>query len=731
MKTLWRPIGGSIGRKQAGATFALILVATAGGYHEVSKYQREGLLAAKEAAASAVTRLFADSCAAAVVFEDDGGIQATLGTLSRNEEVEYAAVWGIDKSGHANHKLGELARGRTVPMQDLSLGAPIQRESDRVNLLAPVRDAQNRTVALAITSFSLKRETRMIAQAQRATLLAAGVFGLSLMLLLMGLAKVIIGGPLGKLVAAAKELEKGGDGAVEIRTSDEVGELARAFASMAAAIKVREALIKIRNRDMRLVLDNVGQGFLTLDITGTMSDERSRVIHDWFGPVEGQPKFWEYLSGVNAPVADWFKVSWESVSDDVLPLDLCLDQLPARITKADRTFELAYRPIMEGDRLAKTIVVITEVTARLQREQAELAQREMLSIFRRMRSDRVALEGFFAEGTALVEYVVADARGATATGSDLSVVRRQIHTIKGNCALFGVESVVVCCHEIEQRMSDSDEGLSVDERDRLRTLWAAVLEKRAQLMSDGAAGDRIEIDRDEYVSFIKDLENRTERDQLLATARAWQHEPASQRLLLIEDQIQALAKRLGRSQVTVVREPTSLRLPPRRWEPFWSAFAHVVRNTVDHGIDTADGRIQAGKSPHATVTLSVVHEDRQVVVSIGDDGQGIDWDRIATIAKRRGLPHADRADLERALFVDKISSRADQVTLTSGRGLGLGAIGDVVSGLGGRIGIQTEAGRGTTFRFWLPDSILDQDGETGREFRLPTPADPAQPQSSV
>ena len=414
-------LGGSIGRKQAGATFALILLGTTGSYLASSKQQRDGLLGAKELGAMAVTRLFADSCAAAVVFEDDAAVKVALATLGRNDDVEYAAVWSVGKDGHAARRLGELARGRTVPLSGMSLAAPIQRESDRVNLIAAVRDEEGSTVALAVTSFSLKHELRSLAAARRTALIGSGLVGLAVTLLIMEMARVIIVGPLRKLVAAAKELERGGTAHVQVRTSDEMGELARAFGTMAAAIRVREGQINTRNRDMRLVLDNVGQGFVTLDVAGTMSDERSRVIDEWFGRGEGSPKFWEYLRRIDGPLGDWFEVGWTEVCAEIMPLDLCLDQLPSRIVKADRTYELVYRPILEEGRLVKTIVVITDVTVTIERERTEQAQREMISIFRHMRSDRMALEAFLVEAAGLVDAIVSAGQGpVTRAPSDLT-----------------------------------------------------------------------------------------------------------------------------------------------------------------------------------------------------------------------------------------------------------------------------------------------------------------------
>jgi chemotaxis protein histidine kinase CheA len=98
-----------------------------------------------------------------------------------------------------------------------------------------------------------------------------------------------------------------------------------------------------------------------------------------------------------------------------------------------------------------------------------------------------------------------------------------------------------------------------------------------------------------------------------------------------------------------------------------------------------------------------------VLVSIGDDGPGVDWDTIAARARERGMPHANHADLVAALFCDGISTRRESSAI-SGRGVGLGALQTMVRQLGGQTEIETVADGGTTFRFLLPESMLLDDG---------------------
>jgi two-component system chemotaxis sensor kinase CheA len=696
----------SVGTKLAGSTIVLIVAVTAGVYLTLSRSQRENLLQSKETSASAVTRLFVDSCAAGVVFGDEAAIADELTTLGRNDDVDYAAVWSTDSGGRITKRFGELRRRDSVePITQAPSTTHHVREPTRVVLWSPILDRQGGTAGATVVAFSLARENRAIAAIERTTLLVSTAVACGLVVLLVIMARVMVVGPLGKLVGAAQELEHGGKGEVDIRTKDEVGQLAVAFRQMALAIRVREQRIGARNRDMRLVLDNVGQGFVTLDAAGTMSDERSRVIDEWFGAANRGTKLWDYLARVDSSVAQWFEIGWAAIADDVLPLSLCLDQLPKLVHKDGRAYELAYRPILEDERLAKLIVVITEVTARIERERAEQAQWEMMSVFRRVLSDRAALDDFFAETTKLVRIIT------SAPGGDDLDLRRQIHTVKGNTALFGIQSVATFCHQLEEKLAEAPSGvdpLSRADRDALASLWERAVAMHAQLTEGGTSG-RVELEGGEYEAFVGQLRVRTAHEALLATAVTWRFEPVSRRLAVISDQIRALAERLGRAPVDVICEPTTLRLPPAKWGRFWSAFAHVVRNTVDHGVETVAAREAAGKPPRAIVNLSVRRDGSGVVVSIGDDGPGVDWGVIGARARERGLPHATQADLDAALFSEGISSRRES-TVVSGRGVGLGALRDVVRELGGGSTIENGEAGGALFRFVLPEAMLQDDG---------------------
>lgn len=164
-------------------------------------------------------------------------------------------------------------------------------------------------------------------------------------------------------------------------------------------------------------------------------------------------------------------------------------------------------------------------------------------------------------------------------------------------------------------------------------------------------------------------------------------------------------------------EPTELRLPARVWAPFWTVLSHIVRNTVDHGLDGAKRRGELGKPARPTVTLSLVHQDHALIWSIRDDGRGIDWDAIAKRGKRLGLPVDTARNLEVALFAQGVSSNSE-VTTVSGRGVGLSAVREVVRALGGRIEVESELGKGTTFAIHLPEWMSSERQPEPRDTTL-------------
>jgi two-component system chemotaxis sensor kinase CheA len=132
---------------------------------------------------------------------------------------------------------------------------------------------------------------------------------------------------------------------------------------------------------------------------------------------------------------------------------------------------------------------------------------------------------------------------------------------------------------------------------------------------------------------------------------------------------------------------------------------HLVRNAVDHGIETAEERTQAGKPPRGTVRIEAVSEGSQSRLRVTDDGRGVDPVLISAAAQRLGIfPSDDELDIDRSL---RLIFRPGFTTVTSasetsGRGVGLDAVETAVEQVGGELRVSSKPGLGTTFEIRLP-----------------------------
>lgn len=140
---------------------------------------------------------------------------------------------------------------------------------------------------------------------------------------------------------------------------------------------------------------------------------------------------------------------------------------------------------------------------------------------------------------------------------------------------------------------------------------------------------------------------------------------------------------------------------------------HLVRNAIDHGIESAEQRLAAGKSAEGRLSLNAYHESGMIVIEVADDGHGLNTARIREKAIARGLidPQANlpEHDIQRLIFAAGFST-ADNVSDLSGRGVGMDVVRSAIDALRGSIEIDSRPGLGCTFRIRLPLTLAIIDG---------------------
>ncbi|MCS1421087.1 chemotaxis protein CheA [Citrobacter portucalensis] len=214
----------------------------------------------------------------------------------------------------------------------------------------------------------------------------------------------------------------------------------------------------------------------------------------------------------------------------------------------------------------------------------------------------------------------------------------------------------------------------------------------------------------------------TSMGQLQRNARDLQESVMSIRMMPMEyvfsrfpRLVRDLAGKLGK-QVELTQVGSSTELDKSLIERIIDPLTHLVRNSLDHGIELPEKRLESGKSPIGNLTLSAEHQGGNICIEVTDDGAGLNRERILAKAVSQSMPiHENMSDDEVGMLIFAPGfSTAEQVTDVSGRGVGMDVVKRNIQEMGGHVEIQSKQGQGTTIRILLPLTLAILDGMSVR-----------------
>lgn len=463
--------------------------------------------------------------------------------------------------------------------------------------------------------------------------------------------------------------------------------------------KVQERTVELESRNvaMRRILNTVEEGLFTIDLTGRVGDEISAAAENLLGPIPESRLLTDWLSNNDRDAADWLEVGLDEVFAGIMPLEITIEQLPGRCRSGRLSLSIAYSPLEEGNQLTGLAVVVRDISATVAREELEIENREIMAIFDRISTDRVGFLEFFEEADELVQGLKSENR------HDNTLTKRQLHTLKGNSSIFGLERIAKACHSIETALEDESDPVNDALWTELFGGWGTVRGNLRKLLSENE--HTVGLSPDQFQILLMGILNDEPKQRLAPLLASWRLEPTKQRLTRIAEQAKRLALRLGKGHINVQIHDNGLRTDSEHWAKFWSVLVHVVRNAVDHGLESAEERRMAGKSEAGTITLKTEVEATRFIISVADDGRGINWDRIRQAAQRAGLSTESESDLVQALFIDGLST-ADQATDVSGRGIGMSAVRSACDSMHGTIEVNSLTNTYTEFTFIFDTRLM-------------------------
>ena len=221
--------------------------------------------------------------------------------------------------------------------------------------------------------------------------------------------------------------------------------------------------------------------------------------------------------------------------------------------------------------------------------------------------------------------------------------------------------------------------------------------------------------------------------QLARISSDLQRNAMSLRMVPIRNTFQKM-KRLVRDlassqnkQVSLVLKGEDTELDRKIVEALAEPLIHMLRNSIDHGLEQAEERLNLGKPAQGTIEVEASHQGGGILIRIDDDGRGIDPDKVLAKAKERGLIdaefHGNKKEILSLIFQPGFST-AETVTDVSGRGVGMDVVRGSISRLRGSIDVESNVGKGTSFRIYLPLTLAIIDGMlvgvAKQRFILPT-----------
>lgn len=219
---------------------------------------------------------------------------------------------------------------------------------------------------------------------------------------------------------------------------------------------------------------------------------------------------------------------------------------------------------------------------------------------------------------------------------------------------------------------------------------------------DGQVGERLQLAIDELQRNTREIQESVMSMRMLPLTATFNRFPR-----LVRD----LAGKLGK-QVELVLQGGSTEIDKSLIEKIVDPLTHLVRNSIDHGIEIPEKRTAAGKPEKGTVILSAEQKGGSIIISIIDDGGGLHRDKILDKARSNGLTVSDDmpdSEVWQLIFQPGFST-AEAITDVSGRGVGMDVVRRNIESIGGRIDIESSAGEGSAFFIHLPLTLAIVDG---------------------
>ncbi|WP_374662120.1 ATP-binding protein [Inhella sp.] len=506
-----------------------------------------------------------------------------------------------------------------------------------------------------------------------------------------------------------------------------VGDLREVNENLEGLVSQRTAALREKTNDIQAMLQNMPQGVLTLTADGKVHPEYSAFLEQIYvcERIAGRDGM-EFLFGqadLGADQRDSLSVAVASViGEDAMNYEfnshLLVPECDVQLASGQRkSLAFSWSPIVgAGDVVEKLMICVRDVTE-LKRLAAESAgqKRELELIGEILKVSQEKFQAFMESAQGFVaenRQIILSLRGGDREAVNL--LFRNMHTIKGNARTYGLLHLTNVVHEAEssydalrkQDESEPDTSRLLAELDAVQDGLAEYARINDQTLGRKGPGRRgsvdkfLMVDRQQLGDALGALQ-RVDRGSLEAMRSAIDEaehvlrrigtETLEEVLAGLIEGLPALAQELGKEAPVVRIDAAGLRTKSQLGGLLRNLFTHLLRNAVDHGLESAGERLAAGKPSQGLIELRGRLDANHLELVLRDDGRGLALSRIRARALENGLVEPGQVLSDQAIadliFLPGFST-AESVTEVSGRGVGMDAVRDFLRREGGQIAVR-------------------------------------------
>lgn len=506
-------------------------------------------------------------------------------------------------------------------------------------------------------------------------------------------------------------------------------EIEEARDEVAAWNEELEHTVSIRTQSLRNLLNNAGQGFLSFGINLLIHDEYSSECSRIFGSDIAGLKFTQLIFPYDAEQESFLASLLTKLLNNHDPSlsDIYLPLLPNEVTIEDKCINLEYKLIESEEHIPNScMVILTDMTNHRTLETQIEQERNLLKMVVKVVLNYTDFIQGVKDYRNFCETQLYEILDTKATLPDkVAEIFRCVHTFKGSFSQLGMTYIVDQLHQFETQIADlqkfSLQDLTLQD---LKDFFADFglpdwLDPDLEGLKDILGQDFFSQEEELVISKAKltDIEKKIEKllpsnecRILIPELRRLRHKPFDQLLKLYPDYISKLADRLEKSIYPVVIQADTILVDPDKFYDFTKSLVHVFRNAVDHGLESADERLEVGKDEYGKIECILSSTDDSIHLGITDDGRGIDLETLSKKAVLSGgisqeeLDQLSSLEVMQLIFTDGLSTK-DEATELSGRGVGLAAVLNELKKLNGTFTVTSQLGKGTQFDFYFPKDI--------------------------